>query len=525
MSEALRERLLEAALERLAAEESEPLRAERLAARVRSRLETSRPGDSPPRGTLAPTPSRAREHAPPGAILLAAASLLALAGLLPRLLRPGPVDRPRDPVRVVLLPADPASPAARALHPGEVLALAPDRSPRLLELGTTRLRLEPGSRLRVPRDSSGAELALQQGALELLGPTASDAVGTLAVGAARLELVGAPRGRVELDPAAPGGAREARVAVEEGYLFLVHGPDVEELIAGTDRRLALEADGGVRPLDDRERLADLLERLRAALEPIPPGPGALALQVGMWSEPWYPRLQLAGLLAARPARWALVADDLHAHFAARFRHPLLSAVLLDLVVGDGSPAAVELARDLWRLRPEDFSLQHVLALHERGLFEFERETRALFELTEDEGERTFAAARLALDGDEPALAWLARRSLVPSADALAKGAPDDGSLAALVALARRGEPSGWRELVELAAAEVPRWLDRAEGDPLLGRRAAELVLDLEFAAGVIEHADPRLGFFPHRRLARHRSERIEDLDERQVLERLHGLRR
>ncbi len=147
------------------------------------------------------------------------------------------------------------------------------------------------------------------------------------------------------------------------------------------------------------------------------------------------------------------------------RRDLVQALALD-----PSEAAFKSLRSLWIEQPEAFSIEAVVAMAERGAFEFEREVDAWLGSFRPEapgeslpGDALSGALYGALRGDERAL---------PILKAMVKAnLADDRALLASVGLARLGRRADWLDRVESDVATLRAQLDAG---PLSSREQDEV---------------------------------------------------
>lgn len=542
------DRLVEYALERLFGAEAEPDLAPRVAAawarghRGAELDELDSLLNGGPHPGLAPRAADARAPARRGArprLVLAAAVLLPLLlGLAAWLLREAgrgtpALARASLPFTVLRGP-EVATVASVELRSGDFLVV--DAIPASLTLeGGGRIAADPGTLLLLRDARPGIVLELVRGSLALLetpaglslrtdlatllpepganlvvrllpdAPARAPATAARAFDAAPEELVrahqaGAPTpplllelaveaGRALLRPEPGDGAEEGLVALEAGDKRLLSG-----------RRAA----GLAKVLDEDARLAELF--LVGAFE-WDAGPGRAA--PGYLDPPPRPR-ELEAFLAERPRRWALVPPLITRVLSdGKLPKPRTSA-LLDLALDSPAPEALAAARELWLLVPEVFRSMRVVALAERGAFEFERESRAMLdELEPRDPELVLPAVYLAERGDETAVEALRALHAEP-----AQLEPSLRLLAA-AALERAGVPGAWAEARE-AAADTLRARLRGFDSP----GAARVGLDAGFidglrrAPGVLE-----LGSLPAR-LELFRAERAPELEGEEAILRL-----
>lgn len=524
-----RDRLLESALEELL-DPSEPVD---LAPRVREAWERGERGSGTGEGpSLAPITGSPDVHRPePGLprvlpLLGAAAAVLVVGAAAWMWSRPdeGPrltASRHVTVVRSGRWEAD----FARDIGPGDAV-VADGADPVVLSLPDGgALTLSPATVLAVDRGESGDwSLDLRLGTAVLEAPP--DGPLALSTGFARADLAPASSARaaVKFDFAAqderPGDLQEwARERLEPAdipprVLTLDVLAGEVGLDAGGKGGKAVTARAGERrevashPLspEEAERTDELFMAMANA---------GLFNAKGNWFDlPDYRAddtlRKLSEFASVRHQRWTLVAGWVEDMFERAEREPRLLSRVLDFLAYDDSPRALRLARELWLERPDVFLVDHILALAERGAFEFHRELTAMVGLHEPGAPYPpiLPAAYLGLRGWgeglgvlEEALAKFAGQGAVPVEDwpsVLATGA----------ALEALGYRDSWGTVMRVLEATVEGAL--ADDDV---RTARWFVLATEsFLRADSEDGVKSLSFLVPKAI-RHHEERKDDVEE------------
>ena len=163
-------------------------------------------------------------------------------------------------------------------------------------------------------------------------------------------------------------------------------------------------------------------------------------------------------LRAAPELWPLVAPTMEQILEPQALPPFARGELLDVLALDLSPEAERLLRAAWLQDPESFSMDAIVVLAERGLFEFEREATAWLGMLDDVSGDPFALALWgALRGDERGGAILEA--------ALTAGRNEkepERPLLAAAGLAKLGRGTAWLDTWEPYKAKLRGQLEGAE---------------------------------------------------------------
>ncbi len=289
-------------------------------------------------------------------------------------------------------------------------------------------------------------------------------------------------------------SRLLRVDVLKGSAELSSARSIERVPAGTRRWLASDP-GTTESLSrrDEERLTELFAAIATRELPYATG-GAAMEKLFEWREGAW--LELSSLLAARPERWAVLEPRIRAEFEQGFAGSGPGGPqgwTLDLLVRDRSRTSLRIARDLWRSTPQAFTLDHVLALADRGAFEFERELYAIA-LSGAEPEpmrREIAACQIALDGD-PVVRDLLRARFDALEPADGEASPDMlvmRRLTIAAALDAIGDPLPLRSERARIVQACRGWLDSGQT-----ARAQRTALIVEFLDRLRAGPDPSLAY-------------------------------
>ncbi len=347
-------------------------------------------GDEPwSRETSRPTRARSKRLAAAAALLLLT-GLCALGWWRSRTASPPIVATASEALSVQR--ADGTRERTRTLREGDRVELLGD-DPSLLLRSGTRMWSRGRAELSLGAKGDRDRIELLSGTWEL--ETGASPL-TLVAGAVALELGAAESIRGELlwyPPTAqdggPTGLFAFQVARGNPRLIL---PTGQERLESEDRiQLVLEQVGGqARARHTREVFENQVISAQVRQE---------------WMKGYGPAMetQLDDFLSQRPWGWRALDPWLREHL--REGPWQVAAFLLDYIVRTEDPQGLELARELWLDFPEHFTLDHILALAERGAFEMERELVAIWRSTPDAppDERLTLAAHLAPAGHEEAL--------------------------------------------------------------------------------------------------------------------------
>jgi len=385
---------------------------------------------------------------------------------------------------------------AAELAPGDAILAA--ASPLEVDLaGGERVRLGAGSVATVGAGGRALELLLGDLALETPAAVAS----AFSTGFATLhaEAGSTFEMRVEAYEKVLPDEPEARATAARGWLAAapafprllvvsISRGDARLSVAGADVALfagepvCVRSDpAAAEPLEEQLALG-MLERVASV-----PGPGAGADYWSAFAKRRAVQRELIAFLALDPERWRFVRGPLD-KLVADWRTPVDALQwLVATVAQEPSATAFELARELWLARPEAFAPDSIVALAERGGFEFERELEAMAEPGEEPARAILPAAYLAFRGDDRGRAHLeaaAREPLVaPGGLPLALVAA-----AALDGLAGEGR-AAWDHVLEQLGNEVFGSLDDPRMLPMAAYlvQAATFVADLEASGELARH--------------------------------------
>jgi hypothetical protein len=158
------------------------------------------------------------------------------------------------------------------------------------------------------------------------------------------------------------------------------------------------------------------------------------------------------VLREMPELWPL-ADEAIAELLDPDRAPAyVRAEILPALAVDPSPFAYEAVREAWLVDPAVFSTDVIVAMAERGAFEFEREVDVWFDAWDEgaEGDPFPVALRLAVLGDDRGAQFLRAET----AEDDPKGEAYGRSLLAAAALARLGDLRTWDDVATLFIEET-----------------------------------------------------------------------
>ncbi|MEM6571720.1 MAG: hypothetical protein AAF957_25125, partial [Planctomycetota bacterium] len=154
-------------------------------------------------------------------------------------------------------------------------------------------------------------------------------------------------------------------------------------------------------------------------------------------------------LRRSPELWPFVADSVDRLLALDVSPAYFRSALLRALAVDPSPMAARRVRRAWLDDPEVFDTETIVAMAERGAFEFEREALAWLDEWEPgaEGDPLPIALWLALRGDDRGLAFLREVTLDVTPEQW-KGENAGRPLIVAACLDRLGDDDAWETVVE-----------------------------------------------------------------------------
>ncbi|MBI5361586.1 MAG: hypothetical protein HZA53_00315 [Planctomycetes bacterium] len=254
-----------------------------------------------------------------------------------------------------------------------------------------------------------------------------------------------PAALAELRARLPNAASVLRVAVERGGAEVRRADGVETLAAGVRRDYSNANDPALLVADEqRAKITALLDALRAG--PNVPSP--------FWTD--YARRDVEQILAAAktlnvlPRSWGDAREELVLRAGRDELAPEFARRCVELALFAPRREGIELARALWQVDARDFQDRQVVAWAERGLPEFERESRARVEQWEPGTEPVplRSAVWAASNGSERARELL-RRELARGVEGSPQPEVFDGLVLAALALDLGGDARAWPRAIEL----------------------------------------------------------------------------
>lgn len=187
---------------------------------------------------------------------------------------------------------------------------------------------------------------------------------------------------------------------------------------------------------------------------------------------WMSRSRLNDALELRPARWSALLPEARSLLKPSNSGPSLRRSMTGYLASAPGDAGVELVRDHWLESPEDFGIDAIIALADRGLPEFVREVGGLLEHWDEDAayDPVVPAAWFGLRGDDRGITFLLDAVEQPS---LGEPLPVFVAASALAAL---GLPQHAEDLRDRMLAEARSAL---EADNLMD--AAQWALFVEFS--------------------------------------------
>ncbi|MCP3916689.1 MAG: hypothetical protein GY711_14130 [bacterium] len=346
----------------------------------------------------------------------------------------------------------PAGAEPVALEPGTTFWVQPGPAARLaLEQGAT-FDIAPRSLARLAQLADGSRVELEWGEARATSPRAA----RVAFRAADVDVELDPGAHVEVRatfdrerPAPTGVASFAALAAELegaplGWLEVsVHDGRARIAIDGTltvlgADEVAYVALGETPELVPRDEIEELVK--------------LVGLFSGSFPYPETTGMECARRLEERPALWIPLTEELLASFRSEDTPWRWRQELIDILSLDPRETPLRIAREAWRVDPRPFTQNQIVALGERGVYEFETEVHATltwYDTAADEIDPLPAALYLAVRGDDRGVEHLMRAAAMfedgssPETPKAVGREAVPRALASAAALARLGNREHW----------------------------------------------------------------------------------